>query len=195
MAKKKVKKTLDEYMHIAKWDVYLYVFLTVVFSGVGFIGLLLKDSLIPLIFFLAIYVFIGIFFKVKTYFNMKIIISYIDEHNLKDKLGEIEYWNENSFFLTENYMIIKQKKKVYCFKYKDIVKIFYEDRMRIGRESSHSRFLHVVVDGLEEFVFLIQSTSITYQETKDIGEYLLKKNNNIIVDNNVDITKFNVSKW
>lgn len=195
MAKKKVKKTLDEYMHIAKWDVYLYVFLTVVFSGVGFIGLLLKDSLIPLIFLLAIYVFVGIFWKVKTYFNIKAIISYIDEHNLKDKLGEIEYWNENSFFLTENYMIIKQKKKVYCFNYKDIVKIFYEDRMRIGRESSHSRFLHVVVDGLEEFVFLIQSTSITYQETKDIGEYLLKKNNNIIVDNNVDITKFNVSKW
>lgn len=88
-------------------------------------------------------------------------------------------------------MIVKHKKKVYCFQYKDILKIFCEDKMYIGKESLYSIILHIVADGLEEFIFLIQSTSLTYQETKDIGEYLQKKNNNIVVDNRV-ATKFDI---
>lgn len=186
MKKFKSKKSLEEFWNIAKWDIVLYVILTILFSIIGLVGLILENSLIPLTFFLAIYVFIGIFWKVNTFYNIKKIISYIDENNLRDKIGDIDYYNENNLFLTEKYMIVNYRNKVYIFEYKDILKIFYEDKLHIGKNSGHSRFLHIVVNGHDEFVFLIQSTSITYQETKDISDYLLDKNSKIILEKAID---------
>ncbi len=159
---------------------------SILFSIIESVGVILKNSLMPLFFLLAGYVFIGIFYKISTFYSIKEIISYIDEKNLRDKMGNIDYWNENNLFLTEKYMIVKYKRKIYNFEYKDILKIYYEDELRIGKNSSHSRFLHVVVNGFDEFMFLIQSTYITYQETEDISDYLLDKNNKIIVENPVE---------
>ena len=56
--------------------------------------------------------------------TLKQIKKYLTDNNLLDKIGNIDYWNERYYFLTDNYMIIKQGKEIYSFKYSEIEKIY-----------------------------------------------------------------------
>lgn len=45
--------------------------------------------------------------RIDTYHTLKKIKIYLIDHNLLNKIGDIDYWNERYYFLTDNYMIIK----------------------------------------------------------------------------------------
>lgn len=53
-----------------------------------------------------------VFERVNTYNNLKRIKKYLKENGLLDKVGNIDFWNERYYFLTDNYTIIKQNKKI-----------------------------------------------------------------------------------
>ena len=59
---------------------------------------------------------------------------YLD-NNILDKIGSIDYWNERYYFLTDNYIIIKQNKVVYSFRYSEIERIYKESYTRLGKHS------------------------------------------------------------
>lgn len=192
MLKSKKKRTLDEYINIAKWDIILYLILIAFFGVPGIVFILFDDFLGYFFIFLAFLIFIGIFGRIAAFSNLDSINKYITENNLIDKIGDIDYWNEYNYFLTENFMIIKYNGIVYHFKYKDILKIFYEEYVYIGKNSKSKTYLHIVVEGFEEFKILINSSSLVYEDTKDISDYLLDKDPNIIFDEKVSSTNIRV---
>ncbi|MCI9585758.1 MAG: hypothetical protein HFH45_03905 [Bacilli bacterium] len=184
-------KTIDEYIAIAKSDIYVYIVVTILV----FIGLLYISSTtncyIYLLFNMVMLIFTAD--KIYVYFNLNKIKKYLIQNNLIDKIGTIEYWNEMNYFLTNNYMIISYKNKIYCLKYSDISTIYKETRFNNGEFDSIEKYLHLLLNDGEEIEILIWSSALRTEEFKDISDYLLNKNPNIKVIKKK--AKFNILKF
>jgi len=178
MYMKKDKKSIDEYIKIAKGDVDIHLFVAIIL----FLILIYVSYKCDCYYFLFIELFqlIRLISRVDGYFNIKKIKEYLIENNLIDKIGDIDFWNEKDYILSDKYMIIKRYKKVYAFKYSDIEKIYKKTCFTSGRYSQYEEYLTIVTND-NEFEILIYTSVLVEEEYKDISEYLLKKNPNIIV--------------
>ena len=192
----KKKYTIEEYVNIAKYDIYLYLILTSIFIAIIIIG---SE---PIKYISGVFGFIlGLrsIEKIEVYFNLKKIYTYLEDNNLLDKIGDINFYNESNYFLTDNYMIIYQYKNVYHFTYDEIKSIRHEHNFRIGRSSKQTSYLYINLKNEEEFKVLTSSTFLVNEKFKDISEDLINKNKNIIIEeestiiNNKKITKKNKS--
>ena len=82
-------------------------------------------------------------------------------------------------------MIIKQNKEIYSFKYSEIERIY----KKLRKYSYYQEDLHIVVNN-NDFKILIYTTLL--EDYKDISDYLIKKNSNIIVDETIKSKKIDI---
>ena len=188
-------KTVDDYIGIAKTDVIFYFVLAIII----FVGLLIFSLFIKFYYvvFVSLIMIFPIISRIVTYHNLKVIKEYLVEKELLNKIGKIDYWNEKYYFLTENYMIIKQNKMVYAFPYSEIKKIYKETNFKLGggpsRSTSYQEYLHLVLNDYE-FKILTYSTLLVSEDYKEIDKYLLEKNPNIEIVETKKVSNVNMSK-
>lgn len=188
--KEKKKLTIDEYIDIGKGDIIVYIIVTVILCTISlYIGI--KYNVYILLLLVAIITIGRTVERIDTLITLKKMKSYLIENDLLDKIGNIDYWNERYYFLTDNYMIIKNDKIIYSFKYSEIIGIYKENNTKIGRHSNSQEYLHIVTND-NDFKILIASTILVGEDFKDISDYLLEKNPNIRVDETINNTKIDI---
>ena len=129
--------------------------------------------------------------RIDTLLTLKKIKGYLVENNLLDKIGNIDYWNDRYYFLTDNYMIIKQNKIIDAFKYSKIERIYKESYVELSKHSYSQEHLHIVVNN-NDFKILISTTVLVREDFRDISDYLIEKNPKIIVDETVNNKKIDI---
>ncbi len=188
--KEKKKLTLDEYIDIGKSDIVVYLCVTlnllIIFLYVG-----IKYNVYYYLFFVGLIIIGRSYERIDTFVTLKQIKKYLTDNNLLDKIGNIDYWNERYYFLTDNYMIIKQGKEIYSFKYSEIEKIYKENNLVINKHSRSQEYLHIIV-GNNNFIILVYSTVLVGEDFKDISDYLIKKNPNIVIGKTIKNKKINI---
>ena len=109
MKQKNVKKDLDYYLNIAKSDILVYfIILIVLLIVILVICLKTKDYFSTILILFHLIFFAG---RIKTYYNLKSLKQYVVNNNLIFTLGDILYWNEYNYLLTDNYFIYYKNKK------------------------------------------------------------------------------------
>lgn len=188
--KEKKKLTIDEYIDIGKGDISVYVIITIILLVISlYFGI--KYNFYFHLLFIGLIMIGRIGERVDTFLTLKKIKTYLVENNLLDKIGKIEYWNDRYYFLTDNYMIIKQKKEIYSFKYSEIEKIYKESYVELSKHSYSQEHLHIIANG-NDFKILISTTVLVGENYRDISGYLMEKNPNIIVDETVKNKKIDI---
>lgn len=190
--KNKYDKSIDEYIEISKGDITLYVILSII--CVTITGYFLINENIGNWLFVFLIVFTMILpirsiEKIVVHFNLKKIKKHLEENNLLDKIGKIEFYNEQDYFLTEKYMIIYRDKVVDSFEYSEIKSIQKEYKHKIGKNSETKNYLHITLRDNRKYRILTFSTVLVNEDYRDISDNLLKKNPKIEVLK--DITKIN----
>lgn len=188
--KEKKKLTLDEYIDIGKSDIIVYICVTFILLTI-FLYVGIKYNVYYYLFFVGLIVIGRSYERIETFVTLKQIKKYLTDNNLLDKIGNIDYWNERYYFLTDNYMIIKQGKEIYSFKYSEIEKIYKENNLVINKHSRSQEYLHIIV-GNNNFIMLIYSTVLVGEDFKDISDYLIKKNPNIVIGKTIKNKKINI---
>lgn len=188
--REKKKLTLDEYIDIGKSDIIVYICVTFILLTI-FLYVGIKYNVYYYLFFVGLIVIGRTSERIETFMTLKQIKKYLTINNLLDKIGNIDYWNERYYFLTDNYMIIKQNKKIYSFKYSEIKKIYKESNLVLNKYSKSQEYLHIVV-GNNNFIILIYSTVLVGEDFKDISDYLIKKNPNILIGETIKNKKINI---
>ena len=188
--REKKKLTLDEYIDIGKSDIIVYICVTFILLTI-FLYVGIKYNVYYYLFFVGLIVIGRTSERIETFMTLKQIKKYLTINNLLDKIGNIDYWNERYYFLTDNYMIIKQNKKIYSFKYSEIKKIYKESNLVLNKYSKSQEYLHIVV-GNNNFIILIYSTVLVGEDFKDISDYLIKKNPNIVIGKTIKNKKINI---
>ena len=187
------KLTFLEYTNIVKKKAYLFSIITLFMI---FVILCLTYSKLELniyiLWILEIILIIMSFYKIKNHYNVKKIKSYLIKHNLIDKIGNIDFTDRDNYYLMEYYMIFLYKKQVLCFEYSKIEKVSkeYYNIFNLGASMNHvDLYLHFVLkNGIEFKVLTDSSTDILLCTTKNLQNiinYLLTKNSEIIIENEV----------
>lgn len=187
------KLTFLEYTNIVKKKAYLFSIITLFMI---FVILCLTYSKLELniyiLWILEIILIIMSFYKIKNHYNVKKIKSYLIKHNLIDKIGNIDFTDRDNYYLMEYYMIVLYKKQVLCFEYSKIEKVSkeYYNIFNLGASMNHvDLYLHFVLkNGIEFKVLTDSSTDIllcTTKNSQNIINYLLTKNSEIIIENEV----------
>ena len=172
---------IEDYILIAKSDIKTYIIATfILFLILLFIGY--KVDFYYILFFDLILV-IRVLERISTYNNLKLIKSYLIEHNVINKIDKIDFWNERNYFLTSNHLIIVKNRNVYLVNYNEIHKIYIETILRLSKNGGYQEYLHVLTSS-NEFTIMTYSTYLVGEELIDIKSYLLKKNDKIIVEEN-----------
>ncbi len=176
------RKTLKDYILISKSDIVVYFVITIIlFFLLLFISI--KTHCYVYLFFTLIMILFSAA-KVEAYFNLKKIKKYLIQNHLINKIGNIEFWNERNYFLTDIYMIIVYKRKVFCFNYSNIDKIFTEIKFsNSAAEDSIDEYVHIILKNGKEFEVLTWSTCLVMDEFKNLSDYLLNKNPKIVLVN------------
>lgn len=188
--REKKKLTLDEYIDIGKSDIIVYICVTFILLSI-FLYVGIKYNVYYYLFFVGLIVIGRTYERIETFVTLKEIKKYLTINNLLDKIGNIDYWNEKYYFLTDNYMIIKQGKEIYSFEYSEIEKIYKESNLVLNKHSKSQEYLHIVV-GNNNFIILIYSTVLVGEDFKDISDYLIKKNQNILIGKTIKNRKINI---
>lgn len=184
MAKREKKKlTIDEYIEIGKGDITVYIIVTIILLGVSLYFGIKYNFYIHLL-FIGLIMIGRILERIDTLLTLRKIKTYLVDNNLLDKIGKIDYWNDRYYFLTDNYMIIKQKREIHSFKYSEIERIFKESYVELSKHSYSQEHLHIIAND-NDFKILISTTVLVGEDYKDISDYLIKKNPNIIVDDTI----------
>lgn len=121
---RKKKKTLDNYIDIAKTDIYVYLVVTIIFFSYLCYGVYIYKNFFLFFFGFIIIIPFSSREKVKVYKDLKKIKKYLLDNDLLTKIGEIDFWNEESYFLTENYMIVINNGVINHFAYSDIKQMY-----------------------------------------------------------------------
>lgn len=190
--REKKKLTIDEYIDIGKSDITLYVFITIILLAISlYFGI--KYNFYFHLLFIGLIMIIRICERIDTLLTLKKIKNYLVDNNLLYKIGNIDYWNDRYYFLTDNYIIIKQKKEVYSFEYSEIERIYKESYVELSNHSYSQENLHIVVDE-NDFKILIYTTVLVGEDYRDISDYLIEKNPDIIVDETIKNKKIDIFK-
>ena len=188
--KEKKKLTIDEYIDIGKGDITVYVFVTIILLAIS-LWFGIKYNFYFHLLFIGLIMIGRVSERIDTLFTLKKIKRYLVDNNLLDKIGNIDYWNDRYYFLTDNYMIIKQKKEIFSFKYSEIERIFKESYFELSKHSYSQEHLHIIVND-NDFKILISTTVLAGEDFRDISDYLIKKNPNIIVDETIKNKKIDI---
>ncbi len=188
--KEKKKLTIDEYIDIGKGDITVYVFVTIILLAIS-LWFGIKYNFYFHLLFIGLIMIGRVSERIDTLFTLKKIKRYLVDNNLLDKIGNIDYWNDRYYFLTDNYMIIKQKKEIFSFKYSEIERIFKESYFELSKHSYSQEHLHIIVND-NDFKILISTTVLVGEDFRDISDYLIKKNPNIIVDETIKNKKIDI---
>ena len=187
------KVTFLEYTNIVKKKAYLFSIITLFMI---FVILCLTYSKLELniyiLWILEIILIIMSFYKIKNHYNVKKIKSYLIKHNLIDKIGNIDFTDRDNYYLMEYYMIVLYKKQVLCFEYSKIEKVSkeYYNIFNLDASKNHvDLYLHFVLKNGIEFKVLTDSSAdillCTTKNSQNIIKYLLTKNSEIIIENEV----------
>ena len=187
------KETFLEYTNIVKKKAYLFSIITLFMI---FVILCLTYSKLELniyiLWILEIILIIVSFYKIKNYYNVKKIKSYLIKRNLIYKIGNIDFTDRDNYYLMEYYMIVLYKKQVLCFEYSKIEKVSkeYYNIFNLGASKNHvDLYLHFVLKNGIEFKVLADSSAdillCTTKNSQNIINYLLTKNSEIIIENEV----------
>lgn len=180
--------SVDDYINVAKTDIYLYIVILIVLFlvllyisyRVNWYYLLLFDGLF----------LISVFRRIITYRNLKKIKEYLISKKIINKIGKIDFWNEKHYFLTEKYMIIIENNIVDSFEYSDISSIPKEVNYNFKTTGSYfPDYLCITLNNKKQYKILIFANYIVSDNLRDISSYLLEKNKNIIIKE--DIIKVN----
>lgn len=188
--KEKKKLTIDDYIDIGKGDITVYVAVTIILLAIS-LWFGIKYNFYFHLLFIGLIMIGRVSERIDTLFTLKKIKRYLVDNNLLDKIGNIDYWNDRYYFLTDNYMIIKQKKKIFSFKYSEIERIFKESYFELSKHSYSQEHLHIIVND-NDFKILISTTVLVGEDFRDISDYLIKKNPNIIVDETIKNKKIDI---
>ena len=188
--KEKKKLTIDEYIEIGKGDISVYIIVTIILLSISlYIGI--KYNVYYHMIFIGILMVGRIAERIDTLLTLKKIKIYLVNNNLLDKIGNIDYWNDRYYFLTDNYMIIKQKKEIYSFEYSEIERIYKESYVELSKHSYSQEHLHIIVND-NDFKILISTTVLVGEDYRDISDYLLEKNPKITVDETIKNKKIDI---
>lgn len=188
--KEKKKLTIDEYIDIGKSDITLYVIITIILLAMS-LYFCIKYNFYFHLLFIGLIMIGRICERIDTLLTLKKIKNYLVDNNLLYKIGNIDYWNDRYYFLTDNYMIIKQKKEIYSFEYSEIERIYKESYVELSNHSHSQENLHIVVND-NDFKILIYTTVLVGEDCRDISNYLIEKNPNIIVDETIKNKKIDI---
>lgn len=188
--KEKKKLTIDDYIDIGKGDITVYVAVTIILLAIS-LWFGIKHNFYFHLLFIGLIMIGRVSERIDTLFTLKKIKRYLVDNNLLDKIGNIDYWNDRYYFLTDNYMIIKQKKEIFSFKYSEIERIFKESYFELSKHSYSQEHLHIIVND-NDFKILISTTVLVGEDFRDISDYLIKKNPNIIVDETIKNKKIDI---
>lgn len=188
--KEKKKLTIDEYIDIGKGDITVYAFVTIILLAIS-LWFGIKYNFYFHLLFIGLIMIGRVSERIDTLLTLKKIKRYLVDNNLLDKIGNIDYWNDRYYFLTDNYMIIKQKKEIFSFKYSEIERIFKESYFELSKHSYSQEHLHIIVND-NDFKILISTTVLVGENFRDISDYLIKKNPNIIVDETIKNKKIDI---
>ena len=179
----KKNSIFEEYINNNKNDIIIYLIVLIIVSIVLFI--IAKKTKFFYIMFLDIFIINSFIFKVNTGFILKHIENYVYCNNIHNKIGKIEYWNEYNYFLTEKYIILAEKKEINIISYNDIKYMYYKNDIYLNQINSYiDRELYIVLNNRKKYKFLVNSTLLTNEKSKDISAYLMDKNNTIkMLDN------------
>lgn len=118
------QKTFNEYINIAKRTTYIFCIITIfMFFIVLYIGIRLDNYILFIFEMIMIIVSVN---KIRKYSKMKKIEKYLIKQNLIDKIGNINFINENHYIFTDYYIIVLYKQNVKCFDYFEIKKVYKE---------------------------------------------------------------------
>lgn len=186
MKKKEKDISLDEYIAIAKGDIIIYGVVALIICAPLLYGFIKTKVVLFILFGLVPFLFAVQ--RVQTYFNLKKIRKYLIDNKIIDKLGKIDFYNDQYYFLTENYMVIFQNKKVSAFKYSDIKEMYKTTKIRAKEYSTVEEYLNIVTKDNEVYRVLTFTISLVQEEFRDISDYLLNKNPKIkIKESNTDM--------
>ena len=94
--KKLVKENnINDYIKIAKTDIYVYIIILILISLI-LLFISYKVNWYYLMIFCIAFPF-TIINRILTYRNLKNIKNYLIENSLLDKIGKIVFWNEKNF--------------------------------------------------------------------------------------------------
>ena len=173
----------EKYINENKNDIIVYFIVLLVITIVLFIiGKVINFYYILL---LDIFLVNALLSKINVKGNLKQIENYIYDNKLDKKIGEIEYWNDCNYFLTCNCIILLENKLINIIPYNKIKTISYENKITLSKISHIDRILYITLDNNKKYNFLVHSTLLVNEKTKDIGLYLKSKNDKIkIIENN-----------
>ena len=179
----KKEKTIEDYIRNAE-NFFLFPFILLI--------VLLIITFVTKYYFLLFFVcIILIYFSNCLYErdNIRRIKKYLVTHDLIDKIGDIYFWNEKDYMLTDNYFIIVRNSKVNIFKYEEISEIY--KKMFLGDEEIKPKkylsklpcyeYLYITLKSNKNYRVLIWSTRTGSEQFMDISDYLISKNSNIKV--------------
>lgn len=180
MEEKIVKeKNLDDYIKIAKTDIFVYIIMLILISLI-LLFISYKVNWFYLMIFCIAFPF-TIINRILTYRNLKNIKNYLIENSLLDKIGKIVFWNEKNYFLTDNYIITSEYNVTRLYKYDDILKISKRKNTVLNLKNSYyEEYLIITFKDKEQIELLVYTTALVDEEFKDITEFLLNKNKNIL---------------
>lgn len=186
------KKSFGECVNEAKRKAYISSIISIfMIFIVLYISIKLNNYVL---FVLELIMFIISINKIKKYSEVKKIKNYLIKNNLIDKIGNINFMNEGNYFLTEYYMIVLYKQNILCFDYSKIKKVYkeYWNKFDISATTSGNYielYLHFILkDGIEFRILTDIFTYIffdTYKNAKNIIDYLLVKNTEIVIEKEV----------
>lgn len=176
-------KLIDDYVNEAKTDIYVYIFMAILLFFI-LLHISYTVNWYYLLLFDIVFSF-SIFGRITIYNNLKKIREYLIKNKLINKIGKIDFWNENNYFLTEKYMIILENNIVNCFKYSDIISIKKEVNYIFKGNKESPDYLYLILNNNIEYKILIFTNRLVAEECRDISSYLLVKNKNIIVEETV----------
>lgn len=175
---KQKERTIEEYIAIAKADIWVYVAVAIIILCVLLAICYFHEIPWYLAVLCDLLFFVGVLGRIEVYFSLKKIYQYLKNEKLLSKLGTIDFWNEKDYFLTENFMIVLLDGKVYVFSYQDIQSLTIQNQY-YGRGIQNEYCCISTTEG--DFSLLTYSTGIVGNQFFHLDSYLLKKNSNIQV--------------
>lgn len=180
------REKINKMVVTAKYDMIFSFLVFVVVTLV--ISIMVFNGLTPIYLFFILIPLFFLYGKIISYINIKAIKRYIEKNDLYNKMGKIEYWNEEYYLLTDNYIIIRQG-KIFHFKYDEIKEIEKRTTYNLHRISTINKHIYIKLFDEKVYRILVNTTSSVNEEYRDITDFLLAKNKNIKV---IDTKKTNI---
>lgn len=181
-------KILNDYIKEAKSDMILYfIILGILIIASIVLYILYGISVAVCFLFLVLVHLLFTTDKIVSYNNVLKINKYLINNQLENKIGNIIFWNEKNYFLTDNYILLIKSFKVHCIDYKNIKTISKRIEIKTNKHSGVNEFLTIELKDNKKYDILTWTTYLTGEEYKDISEFLLEKNPKIKVIENKEI--------